>query len=150
MPPKRRPVRDRSSEGNHHGLARLLLTHPSPRAVYFQSQSNDLFRQPVASRIDDVSHPCVGTKPNAQIGPAWKKPVAPPVCLSQENRGFGPCDNKICSPGSSVANEPRLGRSGDREALCDSSRSSVPQLHSAKGLQGLYVWVSCHRLSAAR
>src|SRR2546422_696414 len=73
MPPKRRPVRDRSSEGNHHGLSRLLLTtHPSPRAVYFQSQSNDLFRQPVASRIDDVSHPCVGMKPKAQVG-AWEK-----------------------------------------------------------------------------
>ena len=41
-----------------------------------------LFRQPAASRIDDVSHPCVGMKPKGLTGPAWKKQVASSVRLS--------------------------------------------------------------------
>jgi len=125
-------------------------TIASRRGTYFPPQSNDLFRQPAASRIDDVSLPFAGMKPNTQIGSAWKKQVAWPVRLSQENRGFGPYDSKRCNPGSGDASEPRLGRSGDREVLFDSSRSNVPQLRSAKGLQGLCVWVSCHWLSAAQ
>ena len=57
-------------------------------ATHFQSQSNDLFRQPAASRIDDVSHRCVEMKPNVQMGSAWKKQVASPGCLSQANPGI--------------------------------------------------------------
>jgi hypothetical protein len=108
--PKYWLVRDHSSEGNHAWLVGLWLA--SPRVAYFQPQSNDRFRQPAASRIDDVSHPCVGVKASAQIGPAWTTQVSSPGCLSQANRGFGPRDSKIYSPGSSVANEPRLGRPG--------------------------------------
>src|SRR4030095_15132961 len=42
----------------------------------------DVFRQPPASRIDDANHRCALVKPNAQIGPAWKKQAASPGCLS--------------------------------------------------------------------
>jgi len=52
------------------------------------------FKQPAANRIDDASHRGVGAKPNVQIGLARKKPVAAPVCLSPESRGFGLHDNK--------------------------------------------------------
>ena len=49
-------------------------------------------------------------------------------------------DSKRCTLGSDDADEPGLGQSGDREALCDSFQSSVPRLHSARGLQGECVW----------
>jgi hypothetical protein len=94
-----------NSEGNHAWLSRLRVTYPSPRMAVSQPQSNDLFRPPAASRIDDASHTCVGMKPNAQIGSAWKKQVAPPVCLSQESRGFGLGDNKRSNPGLGAASQ---------------------------------------------
>jgi hypothetical protein len=89
-------------------------------------------------------------KSNAHIGPACKKQAASPVRLSQESRGFGPRDNRKRNPGSHGADECRRGRSGDREAPCDNFRSSVPPLHSARGMQGLCVLVSCRWLSANR
>jgi len=138
--PKYWMVRDHSSEGNHAWRVGLWLA--SPRVTHFQPQSDDFFMQPAASRIDDASHPCVAVKPHAQMGSAWKKQVASPVCLSQESRGFGLRDNRRCNPGSAAANEPRLGRSADQRALRD-SRSNVPQLHSAKGLQGGASVINC-------
>jgi hypothetical protein len=85
--------------------ARRSTRHQSMRARTVLHHRRELFRQPAANRIDNASHPCVGMKPNAQIGTASKKQVASPVCLCQESRGFGLRDNKRCNPGSDDANE---------------------------------------------
>src|SRR5687767_2134842 len=76
-------------------------------------------------------------KLKGRTGPAWKKRVASSVRLSQERRGFGLGDSKRCSPGSDDADEPRLGQSGDREALWRQlpiQRSATP---FCQGLAGL-------------
>ncbi len=66
---------------------------------------------------------------------------------SQESHGSGPRDSRKRNPGSHGADESHRRRPGDREALCDNFRSNVPTLHSAKGMQGLCVSVSCRWLS---
>ena len=89
---------------NSHGVAVASDTDPcgTRQARY---QRRDLFRQPSANRIDDANRRCAGMKPTVRIAPAWRKPVASPVCLSQESRGFDLRDNKICNPGSDHASE---------------------------------------------
>jgi len=68
-------------------------------------EERDLFRQPAANHIDGVSRRSAGMKPIAQIGPAWQKQAASPVCLSQESHGFGPRDNKKRNPGFAAEGE---------------------------------------------
>jgi hypothetical protein len=61
--PKYRLIRVRSSEGKSRLAFRIIAG--IPHATYFHNQTMSS-----ASRIDDASHPCVGMKPNAQMGSA--------------------------------------------------------------------------------
>jgi len=60
----------------------------------------DFFTQPAVNGIDDAIHRRAGMKPNAQIGPAYKKQGVYPENLSWESRGFDPRDNRKGNPGS--------------------------------------------------
>ena len=70
------------------------------------SLGRDFFRQPAANRIGDANHRRVGMILKEKIGLACGKQGVLPVSLSEENRGFGLCDNRKHNPGSNGANDP--------------------------------------------
>jgi hypothetical protein len=62
---------DTCREESKFGSAAASDTDPCQLERFWPPRM-DFFRQSAAS-IDDASHPCVGMKPNAQIGLAWNK-----------------------------------------------------------------------------